>query len=53
MLEWRPRLFHQSTQAIVANSTSLMPLTAPLMKGPGRMHSALKSPTIDSIRALS
>lgn len=35
MLECRHRLFHQTTQAMIANSTSLMVVTGPLMKGPG------------------
>jgi hypothetical protein len=47
------RWLYQSTQAMVANSTSDRVLNGPVWNGPGRTHSVLYSPMIDSIRALS
>ena len=46
-------LFHQSTQAMVAYSTSAMVRSGSVWKGPGRTHSVLYRPMIDSMGALS
>lgn len=49
----RRRWLYQSTHAMVANSTSERVFNGPAWKGPGRTHSVLYSPMIDSISALS
>lgn len=53
MLECSQRWFHQSTQAIVAISTSVRFFSGPVTNGPGLMHSFLNSPMIDSVKQLS
>ncbi len=52
MLECSRRWFHQSTQAIVAISTSVMLFNGPVTNGPGLMHSFLNSPMIEPSRVL-
>ncbi|WP_369821406.1 hypothetical protein [Kocuria sp. CNJ-770] len=44
---------YQSTHAMAVYSTSLMVFSTPFTNRPGRMHSVLYKPMIDSIKQLS